>query len=122
MINSFVVLSTLIAIMSNGAVLASIRNIEAERNVNLMEAGSNVVVFSTQIEFAVEGVEQYYYYAIAKDYAWSFVALQSTTEDPYNPGSTLTLKFEKMAALPAEFNESLGKEATENIIVYRIQL
>jgi len=71
--------------MSNGAVLASIRNIDVERNVNLMDAGSNLVIFQTQIEFAVESYAPYYYYAIAKDYEWSFVALQITTEDPYNP-------------------------------------
>jgi len=84
-LNNFVVLSTLIAIVSNVAVSASIRNMDVQRNVNLMDAGSNLVIFHTQIEFAVESYTPYYYYAIAKDYEWSFVALQITTPDPYNP-------------------------------------
>lgn len=103
----FVVLATLIGIISNLTVQASIKNINVDRSVNLEETGSNLVIFQTQIEFAVEGHAQYYYYAIAKDYEWSFVALQITTEDPYNPGSTLTLKYEKLDSLPHEFHDQV---------------
>jgi len=104
----FVVLATLAGIISDMVVQAQIKNIEVDRSVNLEETGSNLVIFQTQIEFAVEGHAQYYYYAIAKDYEWSFVALQITTEDPYNPGSTLTLKYDKMDSLPAEFHETVS--------------
>ena len=116
-LNNFVVLATLIGIIG-----ASITNINVDRSVNLEEAGSNLVIFQTQIEFAVEGLSQYYYYAIAKDYEWSFVALQITTNDPYNPGSTLTLKYDKLDSLPANFDGDIKTEDLDNIIVYRIEL
>ena len=121
-LNHFVVLATLLTAFTNMAVSASIKNINVERSVNLEETGSNLVIFQTQIEFEVESHAQYYYYAIAKDYTWSFVALQITADDPYNPGSTLTLKYEKLDSLPSEFNESLQAQAVDNIIVYRIEL
>ena len=121
-LNNFVVLATLIGIIGNMGVSAVIRNINVDRSVNLEEAGSNLVIFQTQIAFAVEGLSQYYYYAIAKDYEWSFVALQITTEDPYNPGSTLTLKYDKLDSLPADFDGTFEAGALENIIVHRIEL
>lgn len=64
------ILALLIPLISS-----KIENIEVHRQVDLTEAGSNLVIFNNQIEFSKDKDDEYYYYTIAKDYAWSFVAI-----------------------------------------------
>ena len=64
-----------ISLFLTSFVSPKIENIEVVRQVDLTEAGSNLVIFNNQIEFSRDKSDEYYYYTIAKDYEWSFVAL-----------------------------------------------
>ena len=44
--------------------------------IDLQQTGSNLVSFSNEVWFTKDSADEYYYYVIAKDYDWSFVALQ----------------------------------------------
>ena len=55
--------------------VTKIKNIRATRSIDLMEAGSNLVTFNTDITFSNPDKEPYYYYTVAKDFEWSFLAL-----------------------------------------------
>lgn len=99
---------------------SAIRNVNVERSSDLMDAGSNLVIFKTSIEMAIESYTPYYYYTVAKDYEWSFIALEITTEDPKDQASTLTLGYEKVDDLPEEF-QNIGA-GRDNILIYKISL
>ena len=49
-------------------VLANIKNVKVDRQADLAEQGGNLLIFRNQINYETDGSEQYYYYAIAKDY------------------------------------------------------
>jgi hypothetical protein len=49
-----------------------------KRQVDLTEQGSNLVIFNNEIAISRnKNEDDYYYYCVAKDYEWSFVALHS---------------------------------------------
>ena len=52
-----------------------ITNTNVKRQVDLAEQGSSLVIFNNEITFTRDAEDEYYYYCVAKDYAWSFVAL-----------------------------------------------
>ena len=56
-----------------------IKNSRVIRSIDLMEAGSNLVTFNTDLTFQNPGKEPYYYYTVAKDFEWSFLDLQVLT-------------------------------------------
>lgn len=54
---------------------SQIKNTKVVRSINLMEAGSNLVTFNTDLSFVNPENEPYYYYTVAKDFEWSFLNL-----------------------------------------------
>ena len=56
-----------------------IKNIKAVRSINLEESGSNLVTFGNDVVFENPAKEPFYYYTVAKDFEWSFLALQVLT-------------------------------------------
>jgi hypothetical protein len=48
------------------------------RAVKLDTPGSNLVIFNNEIHFVRDPQDNDYYYVVAKDYEWSFVALKVT--------------------------------------------
>jgi len=50
-------------------------NTKATRQIDLMEGGSNLVTFNNDIIFENPGKEPYYFYTVAKDFEWSFLAI-----------------------------------------------
>jgi hypothetical protein len=85
-----------------------------------MEAGSNLVVFNTDVHFENPGKEPFYYYTVAKDFEWSFLALQVLVPNPTG-GLPLKVKFEKVDRLPLNFVES-GQNMTDNLLIFKIHL
>ena len=90
------------------SISAKIENKEVHRQVDLTEAGSNLVIFNNQIEFTRDKSDEYYYYTIAKDYAWSFVAINvlyfkdvKRQRDLENDENKFYLHHEQIDSLPA---------------------
>ena len=92
------------------------------RSVTLKEAGSNLNIFHSEITFENPKKESSYYYTIAKDFEWSFVAIHATTgldgdKDFYH------LKVEQVSRLPADFK--LAKNVTsqlDKLLIFKIDL
>jgi hypothetical protein len=60
-----------------------------------MEAGSNLIIFNTDISFENPDGESHYYYTIANDFSWSFVALQILSQNPNADSNTpFAIKYE----------------------------
>jgi hypothetical protein len=85
-----------------------------------MEAGSNLNVFHSEITFENPNNENSYYYAIAKDYEWSFVALHATVK---NNDEFHHLTHEKVDKLPSSFNtvNSVSK-SLDKLVFFKINL
>lgn len=61
---------------------AKIINTKVSRTVKLDTPGSNLVIFDNEIQIKRDPQDNHYYFVIAKDYEWSFVALKvSQTND-----------------------------------------
>ena len=68
-----------------------------------MEAGSNLIIFNTDISFENPEGDSHYYYTIAKDFEWSFVALQVLSQNPNADSNTpFAVKYEQVDQLPAK--------------------
>jgi oligosaccharyltransferase complex subunit alpha (ribophorin I) len=67
-----------------GLTAADIVNKKVVRDVRLDIPGSNLVRFENEIEFTKEASDNHYYYTIAQDYEWSFVALKVEFKDDSN--------------------------------------
>lgn len=106
-----------------------------KREVDLMEAGSNLVIFKTDVEFFVAGShkQQYYYYAIAKDYEWSFAALDAFAYDPEHTlpqdrdDYKIQLRHERLlnGEFPKELleaNDPVVLEGKDNFLLFRLEL
>jgi hypothetical protein len=78
-----------------------------------------LVTFVNAIVFSKDASDKFYYYTIAKDYEWSFVALQvvSGNSDEENP---ILLPFEKVDKLPEDLQNV--SPHTDNLLVFKIKL
>jgi hypothetical protein len=47
---------------------SAIKNVGVTRTVDLMEAGSNLIIFNNDIQFENPTKDSHYYYTIAKDF------------------------------------------------------
>lgn len=85
----------LLALFLNAA--EAIKNLAVTRTVDLVEAGSNLVIFNTDIEFENPDKDSFYYYTIAKDFEESFVALQVLGPHPNGDVNTpFAINFEQV--------------------------
>ena len=50
------------------ATVSAIKNVAVTRTVDLMEAGSNLIIFNNDIQFENPTQDSHYYYTIAKDF------------------------------------------------------
>lgn len=103
------------------ATVSAIKNVAVTRTVDLMEAGSNLIVFNTDVQFENPTSESHYYYTIANDFSWSFVALQVLGQNPNGDTNTpFALKYEKVDSLPLSLAQ-MGN-LTGNVLVFKIEL
>ena len=81
--------------------MSKIINTDVTRSVRLDNPGSNLVMFNNEITFRRDPQDKSYYYVIAKDYEWSFVALRAFQQ---KAGKDHSLQFKKVDSFPNDFN------------------
>jgi hypothetical protein len=103
-------------------------NINVKRQVDLTEQGSNLVIFNNEIQISrSKDEDEYYYYCVAKDYAWSFVALHSMyyQGEAGDDDTPTYLHHEPIqpSELPAGFLKTNNiSEIVDNLLLFRIKL
>lgn len=102
------------------AVQAKITNTKVTRSVKLDTPGSNLVIFKNDISFQRGPEDSFYYYVIAKDYQWSFVALQVLQNT--DAGKNRQLEFEQVQTFPNSFNNKTATALVDNLMIFRIKL
>jgi hypothetical protein len=100
--------------------VAAIHNLNVERSIDLMEQGSSLVTFLNEIEFANPNGESDYYYAIAKDFEWSFVALHSFLR--LENDDLIHLNHEPVTQLPSHLSNSNLTSHAEKLILFKISI
>lgn len=85
-----------------------------------MEAGSNLVTFNTDIKFENPANEPYYYYTVAKDFEWSFLALQAVMHN--SQGDLIVIPYEKVDRLPKDYLSAGTQNLTDNLLIFRIEM
>ena len=80
-----------------GVTLAKIQNNKVSRSIRLDIPGNNIAMFKNQINFNKDSSDQYYYFAIAKDYEWSFITLKAEQRVEKND---MQLEFERVDSVP----------------------
>ena len=101
---------------------AAIRNQNVQRFVDLTDAGSNLVVFNNDIAFQKDADDKFYYFAIAKDYEWSFVAL-NVLGHSRDGQQARKLVHHKVDSLPANFFQHANlTQLQDNLLLFRIEL
>jgi hypothetical protein len=80
-----------------------------------------LVTFNNNIVFENPAKEPFYYYTVAKDFEWSFLALQVLTKNP-NGDEPLSVTFEKVDSLPLDYLPAGTQNLTGNLIVFKIHL
>jgi len=114
---------TLLSIACLARASAKIANVHFERTVDLMEQGSNLITFQSTIQFLNDANENFYYYAIAKDFEKNFVALQAYVEHPKDADRAFYLNHERVESLPPAL--ALSQNSTQNlnnVILFKIEL
>jgi len=81
-----------------------------------------LVIFNNEIKLQRDTGDEYYYYCVAKDYAWSFVGLRSKIEtDDEDKPHYLHHEAIDASALPGDLLANMT-EVVDNLLLFRIKL